>query len=51
MLKSLISPSGTVFKVVVGIVVTGAFLNMAGNGKLGVQAQKMAKYITNGYGV
>lgn len=38
-------------QLMLGIMATGAVLNLAGNGKLGVQAQKIAKYITNGYGV
>lgn len=48
---NLLSLNGTVFKIVLGIMATGAILNMAGNGKLGVTPQKIAKYITNGYGV
>lgn len=30
---------------------TGAFLNLAGSGKLGVTAQRAAKYVTTGYGI
>jgi len=40
--------SGTV---VASILVTGALLNMAGNGTFGVTLQKFAKYVTKGYGV
>jgi len=32
------------------IVATGAALNLANSGKLGTTAQKLAKYITAGYG-
>lgn len=32
------------------ILATGALLNLAGSGMLGTQAQKIAKYVTNGYG-
>lgn len=37
--------------VVVSILLTGAILNMAGSGMFGVSVQKLAKYVTNGYGV
>lgn len=37
--------------VVVSILATGAILNIAGNGMLGSQAQKLAQFITKGYGV
>lgn len=40
--------SGTV---VASILATGVLLNMAGTGMFGAQAAKLAKYITNGYGV
>lgn len=40
--------SGTVM---LSILATGALLNIAGNGMFGTQAQKLAKFITNGYGV
>ena len=37
-------------KIVMGILVTGAFLNLAGSGKFGTQIQKFANYVTKGYG-
>jgi len=40
-----------VLYVVGSILGTGAILNLAGTGKLGTTAQKVAKYVTNGYGV
>lgn len=36
--------------VVTSILATGALLNIAGSGVLGVQVQKIAKLITTGYG-
>lgn len=41
----------TVAYTVGAILATGAILNLAGSGKFGVSAQRLAKYITNGYGV
>lgn len=41
---------GTAAKVVFAILATGAALNLAGSGKLGGTAQKIANYITKGYG-
>ena len=41
----------TVFYTVGAILATGANLNLAGTGKFGAPAQRLAKYITNGYGV
>lgn len=37
--------------VVASIFTAGAVLNLMGSGTLGTQMQKVAKYITNGYGV
>lgn len=37
--------------VVVSILATGAILKVAGDGLFGTQAQKLAKFITAGYGV
>jgi hypothetical protein len=36
---------------VISILATGALLNVAGSGTLGTQAQKIAQFITKGYGV
>lgn len=36
--------------VVTGILLTGAILKLAGDGILGAYPQKIAKYITSGYG-
>jgi hypothetical protein len=36
--------------VVVSILATGALLNLAGSGLFGAQVQKLAKYVTTGYG-
>lgn len=43
--------NSTTGKVIIGILATGAILNLAGSGKFGKQLQDAAKYITNGYGV
>jgi len=37
--------------VVFSILATGALLNVAGSGLMGASVQKLAKYVTNGYGV
>lgn len=37
--------------VVGSILLTGALLNFLGNGGAGTTGQKIAKYVTNGYGV
>lgn len=37
--------------VVMSILATGAILNVAGSGVAGTQVQKLAKFVTNGYGV
>lgn len=41
----------TTFGVILGICATGAILKLAGDGVLGAYPQKIAKYITQGYGV
>lgn len=35
----------------VAIIATGVVLNVAGSGMLGAQVQKLAQYVTKGYGV
>ena len=37
--------------VVASILATGVILNVAGSGLMGTQIQKIAQYITKGYGV
>lgn len=43
MSKAFLSVAGS-------ILATGALLNLAGKGTFGVTAQKMAQYVTRGYG-
>lgn len=43
--------NSTTAKVMIGILGTGAILNLAGSGKLGTTAQKAARYVTEGYGI
>lgn len=47
----LLPVHGTIAKVVLGILATGAILNLASSGKLGTQAKTISDYITKGYGV
>ena len=39
------------FGVMVTILATGALLNIAGSGRIGAFPQKLAQYVTKGYGV
>ena len=41
----------TLLTVAIAILGTGAILNLAGQGTFGATAQRMAKYVTTGYGV
>lgn len=45
------SKQNLMLSVAFAIMGTGVLLNLAGTGKLGALPQRVAKYITNGYGV